>query len=184
MIGIVAKLAKAAKLAQTAEAAIDVASSKIGAGDSPEKPSEGEKESTVAELPAGYQALLDTGVPDARRLLSSAEAARIIGKPIRKILLSGGDGVLACDYLCGDRAGTTLGVHVAVEERWDYFDTEVPKKELFDDVGDAAFRGGRQIYVKAGETVFWIHTAGEVMVNMALDAARRVVRSLAAAQPE
>ena len=40
MIGLVAKLAKAAKLAQTAEAAIDVASNKLAPGD--EKSGDGE----------------------------------------------------------------------------------------------------------------------------------------------
>ena len=61
---------------------------------------------------------------------------------------------------------------------WDYYDTEIPKKEVFADLGDAAFRSGRQIYVKFGETVFWIHTAGEVMVAPAIAAARLVLERL------
>lgn len=177
MIGIVAKLAKAAKLAQTAEAAIDIASNKLAPGEKPGKPG-GMEGAPVDEVPAGYRALLDAGTPDPRDLLGAAEAARIVGKPIRKTSLAGRDGVLSCDYRCDDRADTTLGVHVEATRPWEYFDSEIAKKEIFQSVGDAAFRGGRQIYVKAGERVFWIHTAGEVMVEMAVEAATIVAKRL------
>ena len=74
--------------------------------------------------------------------------------------------------------GRTARVHLPSGQQWEYFDSEIPKKEIFQDVGDAAFRGGRQIYVRVGEAVFWIHTSGEVMVDMAIEAARLVARRL------
>ena len=183
MIGLVAKLAKAAKLAQTAEAAIDVASNRIGGG---EKRSDGAEAAQEPQdkTPSEYRALLEQGVPDARELLTADEAERIIGKRIRGISLAATDDCLVCDYHCKDRAGTVLGVHVSKTMPWEEFDTEIVKKEIFENLGEAAFRGGRQIYVNAGDTVFWIHTAGEVMVKMAVDAAQLVADRLEAAPTE
>jgi len=180
MIGLVAKLAKAAKLAHTAEAAIDLAANRIAPSAKLDPTSAG-AHPPVDAAPADYRALLEAGAPDARGLLSAAEAAQIIGKPIRKTSLAGSDGTLQCDYRCNDAAGTTLGLHIATTQPWHSFDSEIAKKEIFHDVGDAAFRGGRQLYVRSGETVFWIHTAGEVMVGMALEAARLVAGRLGAA---
>ena len=181
MIGIVAKLAKAAKLAQTAEAAIDVASNKLSPGeDSTGAPDSGL--APEADLPADYQALLDSGIWDARSLLTAPEAEKIIGRPVRGRTLSGRDETLICDYLCRDRASTVIGVHLPSTLPWEHFDSEIPKKEIFQDVGDAAFRGGRQIYVRVSGAVFWIHTSGEVMVDMAIEAAKLVAGRLRDAQ--
>jgi hypothetical protein len=174
MIGILAKLAKAAKLAQTAEAAIDIASNKLGpGGEAGAKPA-----APADDVPSAYRALLDAGVADVRELLTAEEAGRLIGKRIRSASLAATDDCIVCDYHCKDRAGTVLGVHLSKTMPWEGFDHEIAKKELFDDLGDAAFRGGRQIYVKTGDCVFWIHTAGEVMVETAVEAARLVVGRL------
>ena len=176
MIGILAKLAKAAKLAQTAEAAIDVATNKLDSKPAGSAPA---AEKSEGEVPEEFRAMLESGVPDPRELLPAAKVEEIIGKPVRSVSLAATDDCVVCDYNCKDRAGTVLGLHLSTSMAWDEFDSEIAKKEVFDDLGDSAFRGGRQIYVKAGETVFWIHTAGEVMVNMAVEAARAVLAQLA-----
>lgn len=173
MIGLLAQLAKAAKLAQTAEAAIGVASHKLG-GATPTAPTAKPEDG----LPAAYRAVLDGGGLDVRQLLTKSEAAGRCGKPIRRTELVADGKSLACDYHCGDQAGTALGVHVSLDKGWDFYDSEIPKMEVIAGLGDAAFRGGRQIYVKCGDIVFWIHTAGEVMVAPAVDAARLVAARL------
>ena len=173
MIGLLAQLAKAAKLAQTAEAAIGVASNKLGGATPTAPPAKPE-----GGIPAAYRAVLDGGGLDVRLLLTEGDAAGLCGKPIRRTELVADGGALACDYHCGDPAGTALGVHVSLDEGWEFYDSEIPKMEVIAGLGDAAFRGGRQIYVKYGDIVFWIHTAGEVMVAPAVDAARLVVARL------
>lgn len=181
MIGLLAKLAKAAKFAHTAGAAVDVASNKLGSSDVPAGSAANSTEETeepVDDTPLDYETLLEAGVPDARELLSAGDAAKMIGKRIRKVALTATDDFLMCDYLCRDRANTALGVHLSANTPWHYFDTEITKKETFEGIGDVAFRGDRQIYVKVGETTFWINTAGEVTINMALEAARLVVDRL------
>ena len=189
MIGILAKLAKAAKLAQTAEAAIDVASNKLGpkegggtgsdpSGEGDPSPS-GDGESVAPPEKSEFDLQIEAGVPDPRKLLSASDVESIIGKRVRGVSVVGTDDCLVCDYLCKDRSGTVLGLHVTKTMPWEGFDTEIEKKEIFDDLGEAAFRGGRQIYVRAGDDlVFWIHTAGEVMVDMAVRAARLVLGRL------
>lgn len=179
---MLAKLAKAAKFAQTAGAVMDVAANKIASPDgedgSCEPPGEASAEAGD-HVPPEYRRLLEAGAPDPRALLSPEDTARIVGKRARKVALAATEDILMCDYLCRDRAETTLGVHLSAHTPWHYFDTEILKKETFEGVGDAAFRGDRKIYVKAGKTTFWIHTAGEVTISMALDAARLVVDRLA-----
>ncbi|MGI9244888.1 MAG: hypothetical protein ACR2RV_29060, partial [Verrucomicrobiales bacterium] len=120
--------------------------------------------------------LVEAGGLDLRQLLSAEEATKLIGKQVRRTALAADGDNLSCDYHCADRAGTVLGVHVPLSQGWDHFDSEISRKETFADLGDDAFRGGRQIYVKFGDTVFWIHTAGEVMVAPAVEAARLVLR--------
>jgi hypothetical protein len=183
MIGLLAKLAKAAKLAQTAGAAIDVASNRIAPDRASASGSAGDgaqatPPAAAGDVPDAYRAMLDAGARDARELLSSADASRISGKPTRKIALGGADGYLMCDYHCDERANTILGLHVSATIPWEQLDTQITKREVFDDVGDAAFRGARKIYVRAGDTVFWINTAGDVTIGMALEAARLVVGRL------
>ena len=173
MIGLLAQLAKAAKLAQTAEAAIGVASSKL----SPAAPTAAGVGSE-GDLPAAYQAMIEAGGPDLRQLLSAEDASGLIGKKVRRTALAVDGETLSCNYHCADSAGTVLGIHIPLGKSWEHFDSEIPKKETFTDLGDQAFRGGRQIYVKCGDTVFWIHTAGEVMVAPAVEAARLVLRRL------
>ena len=169
MIGILAKLTKAAKMAQTAEAAIDIASNRI---------SQDSGEKKLAGVTDDFEPMLEAGVPDPRELLTADEVAEIVGKRVRSISLAATADCLVCDYHCKDSSGTTLGVHVSNSLPWAGFEAEIEKKEIFDELGDAAFRGGRRIYVKSGDTVFWIHTAGEVMVDMAVQAARLVVPRL------
>jgi len=197
MIGLLAKLAKAAQLAKQAEAAIDVASNRIDGKKPEKKGDDGEtkeetpasetaskpepepaKKKPVDNTPAEYRAVMEAGAKDARLLLTAEDARTITGKRVKATILAAHDEYLICDYACKDRAGTTLGLNVSATLTWEHFDAEIPKKQIFEGVGDAAFRGSRQIYVKAGDVVFWIHTAGEVTIKMALEAANLVVRRL------
>ncbi|MFT4548578.1 MAG: hypothetical protein ACI8XO_004899 [Verrucomicrobiales bacterium] len=175
MIGILAKLAQAAKLAHGAEAAIDVASKRLVPGGGAADPS-----MPAPELDPAYLKLVEGGLPDARKLFSAKDAVRIIGKRIRNVALAATDDCLVCEYHCKDRAGTVIGVHLSKTLPWEGFEGELVKRETFADLGDDAFRSGRQLYVKQGEIVFWIHTGGEVMVAMAVEAARIVLANLEA----
>ncbi|MEO2030964.1 MAG: hypothetical protein ABGZ35_02650 [Planctomycetaceae bacterium] len=116
--------------------------------------------SPAQTLPTLRDQHLAGGYRDPLSLLSAHDAARLLGRPVRNPSAHAEEEYLSCHYATVENQSIYITLSVSAGMPWDYIRDEVAVGFPSAPFGDEAFIVDDSIYVRRGETIFWVSGRG------------------------
>ena len=107
-----------------------------------------------------YQRHVENGCHDPLKLLTVDDAERLMECVIATPSTTGEEEYIGCHYGCADDRSMYVSLSVSALMPWDYITDEVTSQPAPRIVGDEALALGDMLYVRQGDSFFWIYGRG------------------------
>ena len=114
----------------------------------------------LPEFSSLYSQHIENGCPNPLKLLTVSEAERLMGCKIANPTTTGEEEYVGCHYGCSDDRSMYVALCVSASMPWDYVKDEIGSEVAKRHVGDEALVAGEMLYVRSGESFFWLYGRG------------------------